>query len=247
MILPRCFLFSLFIVLAVALFAQMCAAQLPDASEVQKPNAGVPGTGRSVELAGLSESEPRPPSLEGRKARLALLSQVSSRSPSGSSFMAKLNDPVEVDGKAVLPKGTLVEGHLETIPARRLMRRGALRMIFDRVKLPDGTVQPARFELSATESNSAKTDNEGTVHPSVSKKRLAMQLGGAALVAKLADDLSEEVLATSAGSARWYGLAASTAFLMFQKGREVKLKPGEVIEVDFVREGSALPMGSAAR
>ena len=59
--------------------------------------------------------------------------------------MAKLEDPVEVDGKPLLPQGTLVEGHLETTPARRMMRRGALRMIFDRIKLPDGTVQPARL------------------------------------------------------------------------------------------------------
>ena len=88
----------------------------------------------------------RQPSLDKRKARLALLSQISSKSPSGSSFMAKLEDPVEVEGQPVLPKGTLVEGHLETIPARRMMRRGALRMIFDRIKLPDGTVQPARLE-----------------------------------------------------------------------------------------------------
>jgi hypothetical protein len=187
------------------------------------------------------------PSPEGRRARLALLSQISSKSPSGSSFMAKLEDPVEVDGKSVLPQGTLVEGHLETIPARRMMRRGALRMVFDRIKLPDGTVQPARFELSSTESNSARTDSEGTVHPTVSKKRLAIQLGGTALAAKLADDLSEEVLATTAGSARWYGLAGSTTFLLLQKGREVKLKPGEVIEVDFLRDGSALSTGAAAR
>jgi hypothetical protein len=41
----------------------------------------------------------------------------------------------------------------------------------------------------------------------VSKKRLVIQLGGTALVAKLADDLSEEALAATAGSARWYGLA----------------------------------------
>ncbi len=178
----------------------------------------------------------------GVKARLSLLSQISSKSPSGSSFMAKIEDPVEVQGKAVLPAGTLVEGHLETTPARRPMRRGALRMIFDRVKLPDGTVQPARFELSSTESNSARTDSEGTVHPTVSKKRLAIQLGGTAVVAKLADDLSEEALAAGAGSARWYGLAASTTFLLLQKGREVKLKPGEVIEVDLVREGGTLPL-----
>ena len=165
-----------------------------------------------------------------------------SKSPSGSSFMAKIEDPVEVQGRAVLPAGTLVEGHLETTPARRPMRRGALRMIFDRVKLPDGTVQPARFELSSTESNSARTDSEGTVHPTVSKKRLAIQLGSTAAVAKLADDLSEEALAAAAGSARWYGLAASTAFLLLQKGREVKLKPGEMIEVDLVREGGLLPL-----
>lgn len=180
----------------------------------------------------------------GVKARLSLLSQISSKSPSGSTFMAKIEDSVEVQGKPVLPAGTLVEGHLETTPARRPMRRGALRMIFDRVKLPDGTIQPARFELSSTESNSARTDSEGTVHPTISKKRLAIQLGGTAAVAKLADDLSEEALATTAGSARWYGLAASTTFLLLQKGREVKLKPGEMIEVDLVREGSTLPMNS---
>jgi len=178
----------------------------------------------------------------GIKARVSLLSQVTSKSPSGSSFMARIEDPVEVQGKPLLPAGTLVEGHLETTPARRPMRRGALRMIFDRVKLPDGTVQPARFELSSTESNSARTDSEGTVHPTVSKKRLAIQLGSTAAVAKLADDLSEEALAAGAGSARWYGLAASTAFLLLQKGREVKLKPGEVIEVDLVREGGTLPL-----
>ena len=105
-----------------------------------------------------------------------------------------------MDGKPVLPQGTLVEGHLETMPARRMMRRGALRMIFDRLKLPDGTVQPARFELTSTESNAARTDRAGTLHPTVSKKRLAIPLGGTALAAKLAADLSEAALSTSAGA-----------------------------------------------
>jgi hypothetical protein len=223
------------ILFAAGVFAQERQAQLPDAPEVQK--AGLPASTPGNSIPGM-KSLP----LEGRKAHLALLSQITSKSPRGSSFMAKVEDPVEVDGQAVLPKGALVEGHLETIPARRPMRRGALRMVFDRIKFPDGTVQPARLELSSTESDSAKTDSEGTVHPTVSKKRLAIQLGGAALAAKLADDLSEEALATTAGSARWYGLAASTAFVLLQKGREVKLKPGEVIEVDLVREGVALPM-----
>jgi len=125
-----------------------------------------------------------------------------------------------------------------------MMRRGALRMVFDRIRPPDGRIQPARFELTATESDSAKTDNEGTVHPTVSKKRVVIQLGGTALIAKLADDISEEALATSAGSARWYGLAASTTFLRLQKGREVRLKRGEIVEVGFLRDGSAVRTGT---
>ena len=118
-------------------------------------------------------------------------------------------------------------------------------MSFDRIKLPEGTVRPARFELSATQRNAAKADSEGTVRPTLSKERLAIQLGGTALIAKLADDLSEEVLATSAGSARGYGLAASTCFLLLQKGCEVKVKPGEILEVDLVRDRAVLPIGGA--
>jgi hypothetical protein len=72
-------------------------------------------------------------------ARLALLSQISSKSPIGASFMAKLEDPVAVEGKPVLPKGT--------------------------IKRPDGTVQRARFELSSTESDSAKTAREPSIPP----------------------------------------------------------------------------------
>jgi hypothetical protein len=233
-------LFASFLVFAAASVAQEIAPALPDGPQLQIPSTTAAGSTDSA-------SRTRPQPQVEPQIRLALLSQITSKLPNGSSFIAKLEDAVQLEGKPFLPKGALVEGHVETVPARRPMRRGALRMIFDRIKLPDGTVQPARFELSSTESNAAKIDSEGTVHPTVSKKRLAIQLGGTALVAKLADDLSEEALATSAGSARWYGLAASTTFLLLQKGREVKLKAGDVIDVDFAREGSKLPADSSAR
>jgi hypothetical protein len=144
---------------------------------------------------------------------------------------------VTVDGKPLLPEGSIVEGHLQTTPARRMMRAGALRIIFDRIKLPDGTVQGAGFELVTAESDSVKVDDEGVAHPTVSKKRLALQLGGSLAIAKLADDISEEALAAGAGSARYYGLGAAVAFLAIQKGREVKLREGDVVEVEFVRTG----------
>lgn len=61
--------------------------------------------------------------------------------------MARLEHPVHVDGTTVLPQGSVVEGHLETVHARRIMRAGALCMIFDRVKFSDGTIQRASFVL----------------------------------------------------------------------------------------------------
>jgi hypothetical protein len=137
---------------------------------------------------------------------------------------------VTVDGKPVLPEGSIVEGHLQTTPARRMMRAGALRIIFDRIKLPDGTVQGAGLELVTAESDSVKVDDEGVAHPTVSKKRLALQLGGSLAIAKLADDISEEALAAG-GQRTLLWLGAPSRFWQFRGG--VKLREGDVVEVEF--------------
>lgn len=165
--------------------------------------------------------------------KLTLLSEISSKVPTGSKFLARVASAE--DGDAVLPSGSVVEGHVQTIHARRMLRSGAMRLIFDRIKLPDGTVQPANLYLIGSESNSVKFDEEGAVHPAISKKRLALQLGGTAAIAKLADDIAEEALAAGQGSARLYGLGAAGMFLILQKGREAKLKEGENIKVGFKR------------
>ena len=82
--------------------------------------------------------------------------------------MARLEHPVHVDGTTVLPQGSVVEGHLETVHARRIMRAGALCMIFDRVKFPDGTIQRASFVLVSFDRKSVKADDEGELHPTIS-------------------------------------------------------------------------------
>jgi hypothetical protein len=184
-----------------------------------------------------------PPSLEGTRARLTLLGEVSSRLASGSSFHAKLDEPISIDGQVLLPAGTTIEGHIESKPARRLMRPGSLFMIFDRVILPNGEIQPASLHLVSSESAAVKADSEGMLHPTISKKRVAIQLGGTALTAKLADDLAEAAggSAVGAGTARFVGLGAAATFFALQKGREVKLNPGEKLEVEFGRTGTAVP------
>jgi hypothetical protein len=208
-------------------------ANVPDAPSAQKQSPDAPGATSSRS----SLHKASPPVVDDHTAKMTLLSNVSSKSPSGSSFMARLEHPVQVDATTVLPQGSVIEGHLETVHARRIMRPGALRMIFDRVKLPDGTIQRASFVVVSSKSKSVKADDEGELHPTISKKRLAIQLGGTAAVTKLADDVAEEAVAAGAGTARLYGLAGAGVFLFFQKGREVKLHPGDVIEAEFMREG----------
>jgi hypothetical protein len=165
---------------------------------------------------------------------LTLLSEISSKIPSGSRFLARVASPSPHQA-GVLPPGSIVEGHVQTIRARRMLRGGSFRLIFDRIKLPNGTVIPANLYLIGSDSKSVKFDGEGAVHPTLGKKRLVLQLGGTAAIAKLADDIAEEALAVGQGTARFYGLGAAGVFLMLQKGREAKLKEGDNIEVGFQR------------
>jgi hypothetical protein len=211
----------------------VAAGDLPEAPSAQRSR-----TARSSNASGSTNRLSRRGNEVGQVTeRLTLLSNISSKSPNGSSFLARVQTAVAVEGKSLLPEGSIVEGHLQTTPARRMLHAGALRMIFDRIKLPDGSIQGAGFELVTAESDSVKVDDEGVAHPTVSKKRLALQLGGSLAIAKLADDIAEEALAAGVGSARYYGLAAAATFLAIQKGREVKLREGDIVEVEFVRTG----------
>ena len=64
-------------------------------------------------------------------------------------------------------------------------------MAFDRLVLPNGSVQRVNLHLVSVNSAAIKADSEGMLHPALSKKRLAIEVGGTALTAKFADDLAE--------------------------------------------------------
>jgi hypothetical protein len=183
-------------------------------------------------------------SLEGQTTRLKLLSAVSSKLPKDSVFQARLEEALQVGGQTVLPQGTLFEGHLEPKPARRMIRQGALRLVFDRMIFPDGSARPAALAVTGVQYQSVKTDAEGTIHPKRSKKRLLLQLGGGLLIAKVADDIAEAASASvTQGIARFVGFGAAAAFVLLQKGGEVKVPEGTDIDVTFERESEVLPLG----
>jgi hypothetical protein len=221
------------------------AKTLPDAPQPQSlagnPNGSVGQPGSEVVVEGFPTD---PTSLDGLHAKLSLINQISSKLPSGSKFQARLKNPVIRNGQTLLPEGTVFEGHVQTGHAHRIMRPGSVFMIFDRVLLPGGLVEPINSNLLSTDSNAVKSDSEGVLHPALSKKRLMIQLGGTALAAKFADDLAQVIggTAVGAGTARYVGLGAAATFFLIQKGREVSLRPGDLIDVEFGRTGPRLPI-----
>ena len=167
-------------------------------------------------------------SFEGLRLTLSLASEVSSKLPTGTSFRALLEEPAAKDGQAVLPKGTVFEGHLKTVRARRPMRSGSVFMVFERMMLPGAPAQAVSANVTAADSDAVKTNAEGQLRPTVSKKRLVFQLGGTALAAKLSDDLSEAIggTAISASTARYAGMAGASYFLFVAKRPRGEIEAG---------------------
>jgi len=238
------------IILFVALFSISALAQDPIPASRSVTVENLPDAPRSQMASLFAETKQtimradilppvsvNPASLEGTRVTLSMSLALSSKSPVGSFFQARLDQPLMKDGRTLLPQGTIFEGHVQTRPARRMMRPGTMNMTFDRMTLSDGGVQSVQLHLVNAETTGIETDPEGSLHPALSKKRLAIQLGGTAMTAKFADDLAEFAggTAVGAGTARIIGTSAAATFFLLQKGREVKLNSGDKIEAEFGR------------
>jgi hypothetical protein len=169
---------------------------------------------------------------------VTLLSSVSSKSRSGSPFSARLEENVTANGRGLLPRGTLLEGEAFTVRPRRLNRPGSVRLVFRRLHLPGGAVFSASASLVSTSEASIKVDPEGTLHPRLSKKRIAIQLGLTALAAKASDDLAELAISgLTPGKARcFFGLGGALGFYLLQKGKDVNVPAGTTLRVAFSRD-----------
>src|SRR5205823_4474394 len=124
--------------------------------------------------------------LAGQSSTLTLMSDVSSRQKKNSTFRAKLEREIKFENQTLLPQGTIFEGHLEPEPARRRLRQGSLQLVFDQMIFPNGQLHSVSAVVTSVQLKSLSVDAEGVIRLHRSKKRLAIQLGTTALIAKLA-------------------------------------------------------------
>jgi hypothetical protein len=135
---------------------------------------------------------------EAQTVTLTLLEDLTSKLHTGTAFTAR-----DTEGK-------VYKGHVVTHPARRLLRRGSMTLVFDDPVLP------------------ITKDREG-VFRAGNKMRL-LKLGGSLAAGKLADDAVDGAI--GATKARYVAAGVGVALIIFQKGGEATLHKGDTIEVE---------------
>jgi hypothetical protein len=130
---------------------------------------------------------------------LTLQEDLRSKLPTGSVFTA-------MDARA-----KIYHGHVVTHPARRLLRRGSMRLVFD------DPIAPSK--------------NEGAFR-SGNKMRL-LKLGGSLSLGKLADDSVDGAI--GAGKSRYVAAVVAATLIVFQKGGEAGLHQGDTFDVEPAR------------
>src|SRR5712672_3377182 len=138
---------------------------------------------------------------------LTLLQEISSKMPTGARFTARDS------------AGKIYRGHVVTHPAKRLLRRGSMILVFDDPVVP------------------VTKDPEG-VFRAGNKMRL-LKLGGSLAAAKLADDAVDGAI--GATKARYVAIGVGAALIIFQKGSEAKLHRGDTIDVESRRDSASKP------
>jgi hypothetical protein len=103
----------------------------------------------------------------------------------GSRFTATVMEPVEKNGKVVIPAGSILEGRVtEVHGGRRITGAAALHLETSNVTLPDGTHYVVHAQLIDTSRSEFKVTDEGTLKRKDHAKEMlavaSLTTGGAA-------------------------------------------------------------------
>lgn len=151
-------------------------------------------------------------------------------SAEGDEFFAKLSRDYVVDGKIVLPKGTLVHGQVNTMQDKKWAGRNAwVATKFDYLITPDGREIPIEGQFNNRDSKvkaAAKVVGRAsgfTAAGGVVGAMLVLRYGGLAAVA------ASNGYALAGGAA--IGGAAGLTAAMVSKGKSLMIEPGSDIKV----------------
>jgi len=97
----------------------------------------------------------------------------------GSRFSAELTEPVEKDGRVILPVGSILEGQVTQVHGgRRISGAAALHLETRDITLPDGTHYVVHAQLIDTGKSGFRVTSEGTLKKKDNAKETLAVVGG---------------------------------------------------------------------
>lgn len=165
------------------------AAFDPDANIVTTTVSDTPQADSAALDAGIVTSVPERKGEigEGTLLKARIMEGLSTTSTlEGSPFSASLTQPVENEGRVILPIGSMVEGRVtEVRSGRRISGRAALHLQVNNVTLPDGSHYIVHAQLIDTDQmDHSNVDSEGTLvrgdHVKKTIAAMSVATGGAA-------------------------------------------------------------------
>ena len=173
------------------------------------------------------------------KARLVLQSHLSSKlNEPGDPVSATLAEPVYINGEMVLQRGTEFHGRVTEVKAAgRGQKNGRIAILFEQIRMPWGDV-PAPVAITAIDDWSSdekmKANDEGKVDGSRSGRRTAQNVERGAVIGS--GGALATVLLGGAGEAAGGAIAgAMLGGLLLTKGGDVRVSPGAVFRMKFVK------------
>ncbi len=161
----------------------------------------------------------------------------------GTKFTAELAEPVEKDGRVVLPAGAVLEGRVTEVHGGRRISGAAMMHLEPRsVTLPDGTQYMIHAQLVDTgQVGHVKVDNEGTMvrrdHPKETLAAVGLATGGAAVAGGMIGGGVGAVVGAGIG-------AGAGAIVWLKEDRQAVLPEDTLLVFSLTEAMPVMPVGN---
>jgi hypothetical protein len=117
---------------------------------------------------------------EGTLLKTKMISALSTESTvAGSRFTAEVTDPIERNGRVIIPVGSILEGRVTEVHGGKRITGGALlHLETSNVTLPDGTHYIVHAQVIDTGKSDFKVTDEGTLKKKDHGKETLAVIGG---------------------------------------------------------------------
>ena len=180
----------------------------------------------------------------GTKARLVLQSRISSNlNEIGDKFIATLQEPIYVNQQMVIPRDAEFHGRVTAVkPSGRSHKSAEMTVVFDRVLTPWGE-EPVEVTITAIDDwendRKYKADSEGKVDGGHRGKETADNVSTGSEIGRSGarvTRLGNRGCASRKDPVGGAAIAgAMISGLLLTKGGDVRLEPGAILRIEFVK------------